>query len=259
MPMTTLELNQKIETIDHCTVELIKTNASDIDVAYAAWVSNFAEDAKTRDVSNIDKLINFLYRENHTSPFEHGSFTVFVESPIFVAREFMRHRTWSYNETSGRYKILEGRFYLPPVERPLIQKGKVGAYQHFDGTEEHYALMKQTQLNSFQTSWDAYLTQLNAGVAKEVARNVLPLATMTQYYGTVNPLNMLKFFILRSEDNALWEIREQVSKPMEEIFKATMPRTYEAFDRTRTLWARVRKLLEEHTIDELEAAFNGPD
>src|SRR5690606_17204941 len=113
--------------VESSTVELIKTNACDEDVAHAAWVSNFGDEARDRDTSRIAGLINFLYRERHMSPFEHGSFTFFVDTPIFVAREFMRHRTASYNETSGRYKELEPRFYMAPDDRPLVQEGKVGA------------------------------------------------------------------------------------------------------------------------------------
>lgn len=241
-----------IEFIDHSTVELVKTNASDEDVAYAAWVSNFAEKAKERDTSRIEGLINFLYRENHTSPFEHGSFTFFVETPIFVTREYQRHRTWSYNETSGRYKILEPRFYIPNRERPLVQTGKVGAYIHTSGSDEQYNLMAAVQKNAVETSWHAYQTQLQAGIAKEVARNILPLNIMTQFYATANPLNVLKFMILRSEENALYEIRK-VSQIEEAMFKATMPLTYAAFDRQRDFWRKVKRLVELVDIDELLA------
>lgn len=239
-----------IEFVDHSTVELIKTNASDEDVAYAAWVSNFAEKAKDRDTSRIEGLINFLWRENHTSPFEHGSFTFFVETPIFVTREYQRHRTWSYNETSGRYKILSPRFYLPNQDRPLVQTGKIGQYKHAPGSGEQYDLMAAVQTNAVETAWRAYQTQLDAGIAKEVARNILPLNIMTQFYATANPLNVLKFMILRSEENALYEIR-MISKMEEEMFKVTMPLTYAAFDKQRDFWRKVKRLIELVDIDEL--------
>src|SRR5689334_5669098 len=113
-----------IELIDHSTVTLVKHNASDDDVCHAAWVSNFGGDHAKRplefDMEAVEEwekrtggLINFLYRERHMSPFEHGSFTFFVETPIFVSREWMRHRTGSYNEMSSRYTVLPARFYLP--------------------------------------------------------------------------------------------------------------------------------------------------
>lgn len=240
-----------IEFVDHSTVELIKTNASDQDVALAAWVSTFAAASKDRDTTNIAGLINFLYRESHATPFEHGSFTFLVDTPIFVSREYLRHRTWSYNETSSRYKQLEPRMYLPNKNRPLVQTGKVGAYKHVPGTDEQYDLLVKSQEKAFQAAWDSYEEVLAAGIAREVARNVLPLATMTQFYATANPWNVLKFFILRSEENALYEIRE-VSKLEEAMFKEAMPITYAAFEKNRDTWRRVRKLLEEHSIEDLE-------
>lgn len=241
-----------IEIVDHSTVELIKTNASDKDVAYAAWVSNYG-DPRGKDTSRIAGLIQFLYREQHTSPFEHGSFTFLVDTPIFVAREYMRHRTWSYNETSGRYKVMEPRFYIPNANRPLVQTGKIGAYRHSAGNPDQYAFMSTQQYNLFNSAWKAYTEQLEAGIAREVARNVLPLALMTQFYATANPLNVLKFFLLRSEEQALHEIRE-VSATEERMLADAMPLTYSAFCQTRETWAKVKRLLELEDIDALLAA-----
>lgn len=239
-----------MELIDHSTVELIKTNASDADVAYAAWVSNFADEARNRPIDRIAGLINFLYRENHSSPFEHGSFTFFLDTPIFVAREYMRHRTWSYNETSGRYSEMKPRFYIPNEDRPLVQTGKIGAYKHVPGTEEQYENMHGYQYGVFKAAWDAYQAQLNLGIAREVARNVLPLATMTQFYATANPLNVLRYFTLRSEQQALYEIRA-VAAIQETMFKEAMPLTYKAFSDTRETWSKVKRLLKLADIDTL--------
>lgn len=240
----------KIEILDHSTVELIKTNASDADVAYAAWVSNFASEARGRDTSRIEGLINFLWREQHTSPFEHGSFTFFVDTPIFVAREYMRHRTWSYNETSGRYMEMKPRFYIPNEDRPLVQTGKVGAYKHSSGTAEQYDLMSSIQKRHFEDAWVRYQQQLEAGIAREVSRNVLPLATMTQFYATSNPLNVLKYFTLRSEEQALHEIRA-VAKIQETMVKEAMPLTWAAYENSRDTWAKFKELLQLADLDRL--------
>lgn len=239
-----------MDFIDHSTVELVKHNAADEDVAYAAWVSNFAADARKRDTSRIAGLINFLYREKHMSPFEHGSFTFFVDTPLFVAREFMRHRTFSYNETSGRYKEMEGRFYLPPFDRPLIQKGKVGAYTFEPGTKDMYAKLIRRQQRVFNVAWEEYQGALEDGVAKEVARNVLPLGLYTQFYATANPRNIMQFLILRNDKHALQEIRD-VAKHIETEFANAMPLTYAAFHRERETWRKIQRLLEEFDIDEL--------
>lgn len=239
-----------MKTVGQSTVELIKTNAEDVDVAYAAWVSNFASEARNRDTSRIAGLINFLYRERHMSPFEHGSFTFFVDTPLFVAREFMRHRTFSYNETSGRYKEMEGRFYLPPFERPLIQKGKVGAYTFEPGTPVQYAKMVTSFERSFNVAWEEYNNMLGEGIAKEVARDVLPLSLYTQFYATANPRNVMQFLILRNDKHALYEIRD-VAQQIEAEFARAMPLTYAAFEKERQTWEKIKMILEKFDIDEL--------
>lgn len=239
-----------IEVLDHSKVELIKTNATDEDVAYAAWVSNFAADARNRDTSRIAGLIRFLYTEKHMSPFEHGSFTFFVDTPLFVAREFMRHRTFSYNETSGRYRQLDGRFYAPALERPLIQKGKVGAYTFEPGTEQQHDLMMACHIKAFEVSWRQYEIMLANGIAKEVARNVLNLGLFTQFYATANPRNIMQFLILRNDKHALYEIRK-VAEAIEAEFAATMPLTYQVFDTERETWAKLKEILDNFTVDEL--------
>jgi thymidylate synthase (FAD) len=256
-----------IEFVSKSKVELVHSRASDKDVALAAWVSNFAKsdipvsipndnhiksylemeskrdnapykDGKSyRDywypdvkpyLDRVGGLINFLYRERHMSPFEHGSFTFYIDTPIFVAREFMRHRTWSYNETSGRYKELQPRFYLIDDERPITQKGKVGAYRFETGSPEQYGTIYADTTLSYANSWNAYQNMLKNGVAKEVARNVLPVGTMTQFYATANPRNVMQFLLLRNDANALKEIRD-VAVRIEEEFAKAMPLTYEAF------------------------------
>lgn len=232
-----------IQTFGESTVELIKHNASDEDVAYAAWVSNFAADARNRDTSRIEGLINFLYKNKHMSPFEHGSFTFFVDTPLFVAREFMRHRTFSYNETSGRYKEMEGRFYVPAKDRPLIQEGKVGAYTFTAGNEAQYNLMVSCFMESFEVSWTKYQIMLENGIAKEVARDVLPLSLYTQFYATANPRNVMQFLTLRNDKHALKEIRD-VAVEIEKAFAEAMPLTYKAYLDGRegtTLHAQKRK------------------
>lgn len=246
-----------IDFVDRSTVQLIKYSASDIDVAHAAWVSNFGAGAMDRDTSDVSKLINFLYKNRHMSPFEHGSFTFFIDTPIFVAREFMRHRTFSYNETSGRYKELEPRFYLPNFNRPLRQAGRIGEYRFLPGTDDQYAALAQNQRHAMMTAWTAYQAALQDGVAREVARNVLPLATMTQFYATANPRNIMQFLMLRSDPNALEEIR-LVAEAIERQFAEVMPLTYNAFveydwrkDKQRIidLEAEVKELRSKHFAD----------
>lgn len=253
-----------IEFVDHSKVRLFKHDASDIDVAMAAWVSNFSTNGepttpegmgryydlrdkwrhhpnRDKDTKRVAGLINFLYRERHLSPFEHGSFTFIIDTPIFVAREFMRHRTFSYNEASGRYKELEPRFYLINSERPVIQQGKVGSYTFDAGTDEQYGHTFASTTHAYTTAWKCYQEMLSNGVAREVARNVLPVGTMTQFYATCNPRNLMQFLLLRDDDNALYEIRE-VAKQMSDILEEKMPLTFKAFKRYD--WRDERKELE---------------
>jgi thymidylate synthase (FAD) len=239
-----------IELVSNSDVLLVKHNASDVDVARAAWVSNYGGDAREKDTDRIAGLINFLYRERHMSPFEHGSLTFFIDTPIFVAREFMRHRTWSYNETSGRYKHMEPRFYLPAEDRPLVQEGKVGAYTFTPGTKEQYAIVRSSQTNVFESAWKTYVSQLQWGVAKEVARNVLPVSTMTQFYATTNPRNLIQFLLLRNDKHALKEIRD-VAAEMEEQFKLVMPITYDVYKNKRNRDELVHELLSQVSEEEI--------
>lgn len=217
-----------MEFVEKSTVALKKCNASDVDVAYAAWVSNFGDEAEERDVTDVSKLINFLYKNRHMSPFEHGSFTFFIDTPIFVAREFMRHRTWSYNETSGRYRELQPRFYVAPQDRPLVQAGRIGHYTFVPGTEDQYGTVLDNTHNAYAESWEAYQNMLEVGIAKEVARNVLPVGIMTQFYATANPRNVMQFLSLRNDGPALKEIRD-VAIRIEQEFANAMPLTYAAY------------------------------
>lgn len=267
-----------IEFVDRSTVELVKSNATDHDVAMAAWVSNFEKDNLPVEapgdwqlehhgsdvefmsrnypeyMKRIEGLINFLYRERHMSPFEHGSFTFYIDTPIFVAREFMRHRTFSYNETSGRYKQLEPRFYLIDSDRPLAQKGKVGAYRFEAGTDEQYGNVFANTSLAYASSWQAYQNMLKADVAKEVARNVLPVGTMTQFYATANPRNIMQFLLLRNDANALKEIKD-VAEEIEHQFADAMPLTYAAFKKydwrdEKVELAELRKKVAQYEAEE---------
>ncbi|RNI21665.1 FAD-dependent thymidylate synthase [Flexivirga caeni] len=208
------------------TVELYRASANDLDVARAAWVSqDAAAHAKEAQEGRVEGLIRFLWRNRHTSPFEHGQFTFVVTTPIFVAREFMRHRTFSFNEISGRYTELPDRFYLPPADRPLRQEGKVGSYRFEPGDEQQVALVRETITESTRCAHAAYRRLLDAGIAREVARDVLPVNLMTSFWATTNPRNLMHFLGLRTAPDALHEIRE-VASQIEQHFAQQMPITH---------------------------------
>lgn len=222
------------------TVDLVRSQAADSDVLYAARVSTIGEQSKEAvgtEASARDKgLINYLMRDRHGSPFEHNSFTFYVEAPIFVFREFMRHRIASYNEESGRYREMRPIFYVPGHDRKLVQKGKPGAYDFYEGTAEQHEIVDRAFKAQCENAYAAYQEMLEAGVAREVARGVLPLALFSSMYVTVNARSMMNFLSLRTKREGTHfpsfpqrEI-EMVAEKMEEFFAKEMPLTYEAFN-----------------------------
>lgn len=220
-----------VELVNEVGVSLIDAAASDDMVAMAAWVSfDMDSEGRLADRVRVEKLINFLYRARHMSPFEHGHFTFKVDVPLFVAREFMRHRTASYNEVSGRYTEMTPRFYVGDVAR--IQKGKPGDYYFESGTDEQTAKYLRSKQRSAEFAWEEYQLRLEEGIAKEQAREDLPLSLMTQFYVTMNPRNLMQFLTLRNDSHALKEIRD-VAVKMEEIFAQHMPITYNAYRTVR--------------------------
>ncbi|WP_307859189.1 FAD-dependent thymidylate synthase [Desertivibrio insolitus] len=226
------------------TVELVRSSAHDSDVLFAARVSTQGEqtlEAAQSDAEATEKrdrgLINYLMRDRHGSPFEHNSMTFYVQAPIFVFREFMRHRIASYNEESGRYRELRPVFYVPAPERNLVQVGKPGAYEFLPGSEEQIRLVDaQTRLVSIE-AYAAYQRMLEAGVAREVARIVLPLNIYSSMYVTVNARSLMNFLSLRTkhEDSTFPSFPqreiEMCAEKMEQLWTELMPLTAEAFTR----------------------------
>ena len=225
---------------DDVTVELVKSSASDADVIWAARVSTAGEnslDEINEDPSRSAGLINYLARERHGSPFEHTSMTFFISAPIFVFREFMRHRIASYNEESGRYRELRPVFYVPNKERKLVQTGKTGHYVFVDGTSEQYETSVAAMKVAYEKSYESYKTMLDAGIAREVARTVLPVGLYSSMYVTMNARALMNFLSLRtSRDGSHFpsypqrEI-EMVAEKMEAHFATLMPLTYAAFEK----------------------------
>ena len=220
------------------TVELVKASASDNDVLWAARVSTKGEqsiDQVDADATRSQGLINYLMRDRHGSPFEHSTMTFLVSAPIFVFREFMRHRVWSYNEESGRYRKLEPVFYVPGPERKLVQEGKPGKYVFVDGTPDQHKLVDETVRRSCEAAYAAYLEMLDAGIAREVARTVLPVGIYSSMYATCNARALMHFLSLRTKhEEATFpsfpqrEI-EMVAEKMEAHFAELMPLTYAAW------------------------------
>jgi thymidylate synthase (FAD) len=230
--------NPEIRFRSDVTVELVKHAASDADVIWAARVSTKGEQSLEdvhADPAKSAGLINYLMRDRHGSAFEHANFTFFVQAPIFMWREHFRHRIASYSEESGRYKVLSPVFYVPGPERKLVQVGKAGAYEFVDGTSEQYEKVRTETENACRVAYQAYEDMLAAGVAREVARIVLPLNIYSSAYVTMNARAMMNFLSLRKKSaDAKFpsfpqrEI-EMVAERYEEEWANLMPLTYKAF------------------------------
>lgn len=222
------------------TVELVKHSAADTDVLWAARVSTSGEqslDELKKDPERSKGLINFLMRDRHGSPFEHNSMTFFVSAPLFVFREFQRHRVgWSYNEESGRYRELQPVFYLPEADRKLVQQGRPGKYEFVEGTAEQHGLARKAMAESHEQAYDTYRRLLDAGVAREVARAVLPVGLYSSMYATCNARSLMHFLGLRTQHEQASvpsfpqrEI-EMVAEQMEAKWAELMPLTHAAFN-----------------------------
>src|SRR6266542_4715926 len=226
-----LVTSDTIPVLDHVFVALDAALASDLAVVNGARVSfNQTSDELTeRD----EGLIRFLMRDQHGSPFEHGYFRFIVKAPLFVVREHHRHRAGhSYNEWSGRYSKMEPQFYVPDFVR--TQVGKPGAYRFEPVTDEVREAARREIEENAQRAWEAYERMLEQGVAKEVARSVLPLSTYTKYYWSCNPRSLMHFCSLRNHEAAQFEIR-QYAAAAELFLEKQMPITHAAFvanDRT---------------------------
>jgi thymidylate synthase (FAD) len=215
-----------IEVLDHGFVRLDDAMASDLSVVNAARVS-FARRKEEMDDSDAG-LIRFLMRERHGTPFEHNAFRFHVRTPLFVAREWFRHRIGSYNEFSMRYAKATDEFYIPALDDVRTQVGKPGSYS-FEPVSDEVAQTTRDELAAvYAAAYAAYERLVEAGVARELARAVMPVGAYTEFYWTVNARALMNFVSLRAAETAQREIR-RYADAVELLFAEWMPVTYEAF------------------------------
>lgn len=178
------------------TVEVIDHMGTDHSAARAARVSTGRDFLEVNEKADAG-LINALVRDRHGSALEHLTVTFRIEAPIFVFREFQRHRIASYSEASGRYRVMDGTFYVPPKDRPMKQVGKPMDYDIRPADEETVTAMRNAAENAAHVLWMNYNQLLSMGIAREVARNILPLSTYSSMYVTMNARGLMNFFSLR--------------------------------------------------------------
>jgi thymidylate synthase (FAD) len=173
-------------------------------------------------------LIRFLMRDRHGSPFEHNAFRFHVRCPIFVAREWFRHRIGSFNEFSMRYAKATDDFYVPEPADVRTQVGKPGAYT-FEPVDEELAEETRRELEAlYEQAYATYARLVEKGVARELARSVMPVGSYTQFYWTVNARALMNFVSLRNSEFAQLEIR-RYAEAVEAFFAREMPVTHAAF------------------------------
>jgi thymidylate synthase (FAD) len=221
-----------VPVLDHGFVRLDDAMADDLSVVNGARVS-FARRVDEMDEAD-EGLIRFLMREKHGTPFEHNAFRFHVRTPIFVAREWFRHRIGSFNEFSMRYARATDEFYVPATEDVRTQVGKPGSYS-FEPVEPEVAAATRERLKEvYEAAYRAYEELVEQGVARELARAVLPVGAYTEFYWTVNARALMNFVSLRNSETAQREIR-RYAEACELFLEQRMPVTYAAFvanDRT---------------------------
>lgn len=223
---------------ENVDVELVQCVGDDSGIAEAAWVSNYGGDIPTEKADRIPGLINFLMRDRHGTPFEHNSLTFRISAPLFVFYEFHRHRVgWSYNEESARYRELDPVFYVPRMDRNLRQVGSPGKYTFELGSYEQMVRTEAAHKRAAKNAWSEYQSLLENGIAKEVARNVLPVSIFKTQYATCNVRSLLAFLSLR-RSHALSSVPtfpldeiDLVAQAMEEAAREKFPLAFEAFDK----------------------------
>lgn len=234
--------------LDHGEVELIEFAGGDKSVLRSMLVSTGKDDTGLETVDHYglfadhqdaDDLreevkknkgrINFLMREKHGTPFEHNFFCFRITAPIFVIREWHRHRIgWSYNEQSGRYMQLGDRWYVPHPDNVRTRVGKPGQYVFETAPPEIITEYVGALSDSCENAYRCYMQALELGVAPEQARLFLHVNHYSSFYASCNARSLMHFLALRNSSQAQWEIREY-AKVLESCFAEKMPVTYEAF------------------------------
>jgi len=215
-----------IQVLDHGFVRLDGALADDLSVVNGARVS-FARRKAEMDDSDAG-LIRFLMRDRHGTPFEHNAFRFHIRCPIFVAREWFRHRVGSFNEFSMRYARATDDFYIPEPEDVRSQVGRPGAYS-FEPVADELAEATREELRAvYETAFATYERLVEQGVARELARAVLPVGAYTEFFWTVNARSLMNFVSLRAAETAQREIR-RYAEAVESFLAERMPVTHEAF------------------------------
>ncbi|MFL2859819.1 MAG: FAD-dependent thymidylate synthase [Pontiellaceae bacterium] len=243
-------IDKEIKVLDHGFVRLVDYMGSDARIVQTARVS-YGEGTKT--LREDAGLIDYLLRHEHSSPFEHVIFEFHAKMPIFVARQWIRHRTARLNEISGRYSVIKDEFYIPEASSINFQSKDNKQGRAIDDVpvelkEKVISLLAEDQQNVYKN----YEEMIDDDIARELARINLPLSTYTEWYWQMDLKNMFHFLKLRMDHHAQWEIQEY-GRAMAKIVKAVCPLAYESFERHMVNGAR----FSSHELDAIKEMLNG--
>lgn len=195
-----------ISVLNYGYVRLIDSMGSDLSIVRNARVSHNAEWRTGKDEGMDAKLIDYLVRNRHSTPFESVVFTFEVKAPIFVFRQWQRHRTWAVNEISARYSVLPSEYYVPEIEQITTQASH-DKQSRTDEVNENAQLIQDLIKDQCKEAFAVYEDMLSLGCPRELARGVLPVFTYSHMFATVNLHNLTKFLELRLDGHAQYEIR----------------------------------------------------
>jgi thymidylate synthase (FAD) len=215
------------KVLDHGHVRLVESMGSDLSIVRNARVSYDAEWRAGEDDGKDAKLLNYLLKNKHTSPFESCVFTFDVKAPIFVFRQWHRHRTWSFNEISARYAELPEEFYVPETEQITTQSSS-NKQMRTDELNPHAESMKRRIYDASANSFSVYKKLIEEGCPRELARSVLPVGTYSHMFATIDLHNLFHFLQLRLHAHAQYEIRVY-AEAMLELIEPIVPVSVDAF------------------------------
>ena len=219
--------NESIKLLNHGLCRLVDHMGGDLSVVRAARVSYDAEWRAGEDEGKDTKLINYLIKNKHTSPFESVAFTFEVKAPIFVFRQWHRHRTWAFSEVSARYSMLPEEYYVPELEQ-ITGQSTANKQQRTDEQHPMASELRYTIDLQCQSAFKVYKQMIADGCPRELARGVLPVNTFSHMFATVNLLNLFRFLGLRVHSHAQYEIRVY-AEAMLQLIEPIVPHAVAAF------------------------------
>jgi thymidylate synthase (FAD) len=220
-------MHEPIKVLDHGLVRLVEHMGSDLSIVRNARVSYDAEWRAGEDEGKDAKLLNYLVKNKHTSPFESCVFTFEVKAPIFVLRQWHRHRTWSFNEISARYAELPEEFYVPELAQITTQSAS-NKQMRTDEIHPDAATMQIHIRNASFAAFQVYKKLIEHGCPRELARSVLPVGTYSHMFATVDLHNLMHFLKLRLHSHSQYEIRVY-AQAMLELIEPIVPHSVAAF------------------------------